>query len=269
MRTVSIIIPVYNEEKRIGKTIQEVIKADTLGMKKEIIVVDDGSTDGTLKQVKGYLRHFERLAPRGPKDEVGSREILLKQKDPSASVGMTDMMRIIFLQNKKNQGKGAALKIGFKKAKGDILMVQDADLEYSPCDYQILLKPFIEHKAEIVYGSRNKARKEYKTAYSYLSFFLGGIFLTWIINVLFGTHLTDQPTGYKLFSKNIKKFLLKPTENRFSYESAVTALLAKHTIPFIEVPIHYKPRSIKEGKKINAFDFISSVIVAIKYKMVN
>jgi len=241
MQTVSIIIPVYNEEKRINKTIEEVINADTLGMNREIIIVDDGSSDGTVYNVKSQM-------------------LKVKNKDQK--------LKVIFIERKINEGKGAALKAGFEKATGDILMVQDGDLEYFVKDYPVLLKPFIKNEAQIVYGSRNKAREKYGTSYSYLSFYWGGILLTWIVNILFGIHLSDQATGYKIFSKKIKYLLLKPNENRFSYEVALTATLAKEKIPFVEVPIHYQPRSIKEGKKIDIMDFIDSVIVAVKYKIV-
>lgn len=230
MKTVSIIIPVFNEEKLIAQTIERVISADSCGLKKEIIVVDDGSTDGTADKIKKY--------------------------------------NLIFIKNKKNEGKGAALKAGFKRAIGDILMVQDADDEYSVGDYPQLLLPLLRGRCKVVYGSRNMKREKFQNRYSYFVFYLGGLFLTWIINFLFNLKLTDQPTGYKLFSKEIKYLLLQPKENRFSYEVAVTATLAKHGIPFVEVPIHYKPRTMAEGKKINGVDFIKSVIVAIKYKFI-
>lgn len=236
----SIIIPVYNEEAHIASVIDSVIAADSLGLKKEIIVVDDGSTDETACNVKSQM---SKVKTEGQKS------------------------KLIFIQKMKNEGKGAALKAGFRKATGDILMVQDADQEYSVKDYPALLTPFIKSSALIVYGSRNKKRENYKNRYSYFSFYLGGMLLTWIVNVLYGLHLTDHPTGYKLFSSSVLKHLLRPMERRFSYEVAISACLAKANIPFVEVPIHYKPRTMKEGKKINALDFVKSVIVAIKYKL--
>lgn len=239
MQILSIIIPVYNEKKLIEKVIDEVSSADSLGLKKEIIVVDDGSTDGTKIEV-------QRLVDS------------LKTKN-------TKHYSLITVHLLSNQGKGAALKAGFAKATGDILLVQDADQEYSTKDYPSLLKPFIENSTKAVYGSRNMARKKYHTSYSYLSFYLGGILLTWIVNILFGTHLTDQATGYKLFSKDLKPSLLAANENGFCYEVAVSAILAKQKVSFVEVPIHYKPRTIQDGKKINMMDFIKSVIVAMKY----
>lgn len=259
MQTVSIIIPVYNEEKRIGKTIEEVIRADTLGMKKEIIVVDDGSTDETVNNVKNQILNSKH---NQKPNQISNSKSQIPNKQST-------QYNIQLIQLSQNQGKGAALKEGFKKATGDIFVVQDADLEYSIIDYPILLRPFKEDSAQIVYGSRNKARKKYRTSYSSLTFFWGGLLLTWIMNILFETKLSDQATGYKLFSKKLKKLLLQPKENRFSYEVALTATLSKEKIPFIEIPIHYQPRSIKEGKKINIMDFVESVVVAMKYKLKN
>ncbi|OGK68382.1 hypothetical protein A2334_05975, partial [Candidatus Roizmanbacteria bacterium RIFOXYB2_FULL_38_10] len=164
------------------------------------------------------------------------------------------------------EGKGAALKTGFKRAKGDILMVQDADEEYSTKDYPSLLTPFIKENAQIVYGSRNKKRENFHNRYSYFIFYLGGLLLTYFINLLYGLKLTDQPTGYKLFLKSLKGVLLKPKEKRFAYEVAITALLAKKGVSFVEIPIHYKPRTLEEGKKIKAADFIKSMYVALKHR---
>ncbi|PIY69223.1 glycosyl transferase [Candidatus Roizmanbacteria bacterium CG_4_10_14_0_8_um_filter_39_9] len=239
----SIIIPVYNEEKHIAQVIESVISANSLGMNKEIIVVDDGSTDNTASKVKGQISRLRQ--------------------------GFDGQAKLIFIEKMRNEGKGAALKAGFRKATGDILMVQDADLEYSVKDYPKLLAPLLNDRTKVVYGSRNLKRENYKNRYSYFSFYLGGMLLTWIVNMLYGLRLTDHPTGYKLFSSSLLKYLLQPKERRFSYEVAITACLAKAHVPFIEVPIHYRPRTMKEGKKINALDFVKSVIVAIKYKYGN
>ncbi|MFA5136538.1 MAG: glycosyltransferase family 2 protein [Patescibacteria group bacterium] len=237
----SIIIPVYNEEKLISSVIQKVIDADCTGLCREIIVVDDGSTD------KSAIRVSQLVANSKHKK--------------------TSRYSLISIRLSSNQGKGAALKAGFQKSTGDILMVQDADEEYTVADYPALLEPFIKDKAKVVYGSRNKKRENFKNRYSYLVFYLGGLVLTWFINLLYGLSLTDQPTGYKLFSKDMKPLLLKPIENRFTYEVAVSATLAKNNIPFTEVPIHYKPRTMSDGKKITGWDFVKSVMVAIKYRL--
>jgi len=243
MQTLSVIIPVYNEEELVSRTLQKVVGADSCGLRKEIIIVDDGSTDQTGRNLKFKILNFK-----------------------SNSNNKSQNTTIVFIQKKQNEGKGAALRAGFKKATGDILMVQDADEEYSVEDYRQLLLPFLGGHCKAVYGSRNMKRKKFRNNYSYFVFYLGGLFLTWIVNILFNLKLTDQPTGYKLFSKEVTHLLLMPKENRFSYEVAITATLAKHSIPIIEVPIHYRPRTLAEGKKINGVDFVSSVIVAIKYK---
>lgn len=229
MRTLSIIIPVYNEADFIADVIQSVIKADTAGLRKEILVVDDGSTDDTPRIIKEHKS-------------------------------------VIALFKKKNEGKGAAIKSALKKATGDIILIQDADKEYSVADYPALLAPFLKNTTDVVYGSRNKKRENFHNRYSYFVYFIGGLFLTLFINILYGTKLTDQPTGYKLFSAKIKDLLLQPEENRFSYEVAVTALLANNGHAITEIPVHYRPRTIKEGKKINVVDFIKSLVVAIKYR---
>lgn len=237
MRTLSVVIPVYNEEKYVGDVVKKVAAAITPGYRKEIIIIDDGSTDSTYETIK-------KLASSYKESNVEFKTI----------------------RRKINGGKGAALKDGFRAATGDILMVQDADEEYSTKDYPALIEPFAADGARVVYGSRNKKRENFHNRYSYLTFYVGGLVLTWFINALYGTRLTDQATGYKLFSSKIKELLLQPSECRFSYEVAVTALLAKSKIPFHEVPIHYKPRTMEEGKKINFGDFIKSVVVAVKYK---
>lgn len=245
MKTVSIIIPVYNEQDRIAKALSAVIKAKTPGYIKEIIIVNDGSTDKTSAKIKNQISK-------------------LKQKNTSDQRPTTIGLTTIDL--KTNMGKGAALKAGIRKAKGDVLLVQDADLEYSVDDYPALLVPFSQG-AKVVYGTRNKMRKEFNTKYSTLPFYWGGIILTWIVNALFGTRLTDQATGYKLFHKDLKELLLTPREDRFAYEVAVTGLVSDAGYTIHEVPIHYSPRKSGEGKKIKAADFISSVMAAIKHTL--
>lgn len=220
----SILIPVYNEEKTVKKVIDLVKKVNLGKVKKEIIVVDDKSTDKTLK-------------------------VLEQIKD------------IKLIKHARNKGKGAAIKTAIQNASGDIIIIQDADLEYDPNDYNKLIKPIIDKKALVVYGSRrlNKKNKQY----SGLSFFLGGVLLTWAFNILFLQRITDEPTCYKTFKADIiKKIDFKG--QRFEWEPEVTAKIAKKGIKIHEVPINYYPRSAKEGKKIKWKDGIQALWILIK-----
>lgn len=230
-KVLSIIIPVYNEEKSIKKIIALVKKVDLshLNTIKEIIVVDDGSKDNTvsvLKTVKG----------------------------------------IKLVMHAKNQGKGAAIRTGIKYATGDIILIQDADLEYDPEDYPALIKPILDGKARVVYGSRRllKANKQH----SGLSFFIGGVTLTWITNLLYGLRITDEPTCYKVFEANVLKNIPLKCK-RFEFCPEVTAKVAKRKIRIYEVPIRYYPRSAKEGKKIKWKDGVEAIWALLKYRFVD
>lgn len=223
----SVLIPAYNEINNI-KNILDKIGEVTIPM--EIIVVDDGSTDGT-------------------------RELLNTLK--------SDVIKVVFHEN--NQGKGGAIKTAIAHSKGDIIIIQDADLEYDPQDYYKLI-PLIESgKEKVVYGSRflNKQNK-----HSYFSFFLGGQVVTWITNILYLQNLTDEPTCYKVFdAKLLKSIKLNCTGFEFCPE--VTAKIAKLGYKIPEVPISYYPRSISEGKKINWKDGVEAIWVLLKYRFVN
>lgn len=223
----SVLIPAYNEINNI-KNILDKIGEVTIPM--EIIVVDDGSTDGT-------------------------RELLNTLK--------SDVIKVVF--HEKNRGKGGAIKTAIAHSKGDIIIIQDADLEYDPQDYYKLI-PLIESgKEKVVYGSRflNKQNK-----HSYFSFFLGGQVVTWITNILYFQNLTDEPTCYKVFdAKLLKSIKLNCTGFEFCPE--VTAKIAKLGYKIPEVPISYYPRSISEGKKINWKDGVEAIWVLLKYRFIN
>ena len=230
---VSIIIPVYNEEKTINKILDKVFKVK-LFLDKEIIVIDDHSTDNTL-------------------------EILKKRNS------------IILLQHEINKGKGAAIKSGFKKATGDIILIQDADLEYDPNDYPKLLKPILENKTKVVYGSRFLNKKlilfgENKT--NLPLHWMGNKFLTFITSLLYRQKITDMETCYKVFKKEIlDKIHIK--SNRFEFEPEITAKISKAKYKIYEVPINYKVRSYEEGKKITVLDGIKALYYLIKYRIKN
>lgn len=225
-KTLSVIIPCFNEKDSILKILDQINNVTLIQqIAKEIIIVDDYSTDGT-------------------------RELLKKLEDQN--------LQIIY--NDRNYGKGYSLKRGIEKATGDYIIIQDADLEYNPQNYNDLLNPMMNSNAPVVYGTRIHNKR-----YSHLHFYLGGRLVSLITNMLYATHLTDQPTCYKLFKSDlIKNISLQ--EYRFGFCSEVTAKICNKKIPIIEVPIDYFPRKKEEGKKITWKDGIRAIYVLIKYK---
>lgn len=223
----SIIIPAYNEKDNLLKILDKVKKVK-ISLEKEIIIVDDFSTDGT-------------------------REIIRSIKDKK--------IKKIF--HEKNLGKGAAVKNGIKNSTGDIVIIQDADLEYEPKDYPKLVELIVNKRAKVVYGSRVLGKDKIK--YSHYSFMLGGKLVTFITNVLFFSNLTDEPTCYKVFSSDVIKNI-KINGNRFEWEPEVTAKVLKQGIKIHEVPINYYPRTMEQGKKINWKDGIQAILTLFKYR---
>jgi len=227
-KTLSIVIPVYNERATIEKIVDRVLKANTLGLKKKVIIVDDGSTDGTKK-------------------------ILSKMNNKRT--------KTYFL--KKNQGKGAALRHGFKKSTGDIILIQDADLEYHPEEYVTLLKPFLNGRASVVYGSRELSGKN---KHSHALFHFGGRMVTKFTNILYKSNLTDEPTGYKVFRKEV--LLDIPLKCKgFEFCPEVTGHVLKRKIEIVEVPIKYSARHLEDGKKIRAKDGLEAFWTLLRVKL--
>ncbi len=225
----SIIIPVYNEKKTLPKLLKKV--ENVKGINKEIIIVDDGSRDGT----RDFLNKVKRK------------------------------YKVIF--HEKNQGKGMAIRTGLKHATGDIVIIQDADLEYDPNDYHKLIKPIVEGKAKVVYGSRRLQKQ--KEEYANIGFYIGGIGLNFIANLLYpNLHITDEATCYKVFKADVIKNLNLKCK-RFEFCPEVTAKLAKRKIKIMEIPISYHPRSVEEGKKINWKDGLEAVWTLLKYKFID
>lgn len=228
----SIVIPVYNEEKTISKLIDRVIAAEIPGVKKEIIVVDDGSSDKTANNI--------------PKNKVK------------------------FIQHEKNQGKGAAVKTGIDNATGDYILIQDADLEYNPDEIKFLVQPVLDGKAKVVYGTRLKRmpnlKKEEKSIRFILHYF-GNRFLSLVTSVLYGSWITDMETCYKLFpAKFGKKIKLKA--KRFDLEPELTAKILKAGYKILEVPITTVPRDYSEGKKLRTFhDGTIALYTLVKYRI--
>ena len=228
---ISVIIPVYNEERTITEIVRRV---KAVNIPKEIIIVNDGSTDRT-----GYLLN-----------EIA--------RDQDAN------NRIIIMQHQGNSGKGAAIRTGLRQADGDIVIVQDADLEYDPQDYCRLIQPIIEGRTSVVYGSRELSAKKISS----LGFFLGGKLLSFLANILYRAKITDEPTGYKVFKREVLQGLgLKC--RRFEFCPEVTARVIKKGYRICEIPIHYYPRNIKAGKKIRFSDGIYAIWTLIKYRFQN
>lgn len=222
----SIIIPVYNEEKFIQDIIERVKNSNTGKIKKEIIIVDDCSSDNTRKILKKKIN---------------------KKVD-----------KIIYHEH--NQGKGAALRTGIKEATGDVVIIQDADFEYDPNDYLKVVTPIFENKAEVVYGSRflNKKFKGYKKN------IIANKFLTFLSNLFSHQKITDMETCYKAFKREVIQSITIE-ENRFGFEPEITAKIANKKIKIHEVEITYNPRSHEDGKKINYKDGLRAIYCIIKY----
>ena len=225
----SIIIPCYNEENTIKVIVEKVLKFSLYD--KEIIIVDDCSTDQSRKIIKNLAED-------------------------------TSIIKYFFLD--KNLGKGAALNKGFKEANGDIILIQDADLEYDPKDYPILIKPFIETDADVVYGSRFLGGEYVRLHFFW--HFLANKFLTIVTNVVTNLNMSDMETGYKVFKKNVINSI-EIKEKSFGVEPEITVKLAKKKFVFYEVPISYRGRSYEEGKKIGVKDAFIALKAIIFYSI--
>ena len=221
----SVVMPVYNEAATVAKAVERVRAA---APESEIIVVDDGSTDGTK----------DRL------DAIEPREML------------------VILRQAPNRGKGAALRMGFEAASGDVILIQDADLEYSPLDYARLLEPILNGEADVVYGSRFLGGPHRVLFFWH---YVGNKFLTLLSNMLTNLNLTDMETGYKVFRREvIESIRLK--SNRFGFEPEVTAKVARKKWRVYEVPVQYHGRTYEQGKKITWKDGALAAFYIIWYR---
>ena len=228
--TLSIIIPCYNEEKTIEKIIEKILTSSPYN--NEIIVIDDCSTDQ-------------------------SKKILETNHDNKIS-------KLIF--NKKNYGKGYSVRQGIEVATGDIILIQDADLEYDPSDYYRLVSPIINGDADVVYGSRFIGSGAKRVLYYWHSF--GNKILTTISNMFTNLNLTDMENCYKVFKSDIIKSI-KLKENRFGFEPEITAKLAKKNLRIFEVGVKYYGRNYSDGKKITWKDGISAIRCIVQYNLFN
>lgn len=235
----SIIVPVFNEEKTIADVLKRLNRVIIPGVMKEIIVVDDGSTDATASVISNLNSQISNMKT---------------------------------LAHKKNLGKGAAVRTGIEQAVGDYILIQDADLEYNPKDIPRLLKPIIDGKAEVVYGTRLKRfpnfRRDERTP-RFLLHYLGNRFLSLLTSLLYGQWLTDMETGYKLFSRKVISGLTLQAK-RFDFEPEVTARLLQKGYKILEVSIATNPRGYEAGKKLRTFrDGSIALWTLLKYRFVD
>ena len=224
----SIVIPIYNEAEHLEEILRQ-IEAVDIGMEKELILVDDCSTDGT-------------------------REILQRLQNSADNTAKIYYHEI-------NQGKGATVRTGFQHITGDITLIQDADLEYDPQDYPILLEPILAGKADVVYGSRFMEGRQEGLLRSYLA----NRFLTFLSNFVNGTKLTDMETCYKVIKTDILKEVSLRSD-RFGFEPEITAKLAKRKCNIIDVPISYRGRDYHQGKTVSWKDGVAAIIHILRFR---
>ena len=231
--TLSILIPCYNEENTIVSVLQKILEAEC-GLTKEIIIVNDGSTDNTANIIDNYIR-----------------------SNPD--------INIRHLQNESNKGKGASIQTALVAATGEVVIIQDADLEYNPFEYQKMLKPITDGFADVVYGSRFRGGEAHRVLFFFHT--IGNKLLTFLSNLFTGLNLSDMETGYKMFKAGIvRQISLK--EKRFGFEPEITAKISKiKNIRIYEVGISYYGRTYQEGKKIKWRDGLRAIYCIFKYNL--
>jgi glycosyltransferase involved in cell wall biosynthesis len=241
----SVVIPVYNERQFVEEILRRV---QASGLADEMIVVDDGSTDGT-RQILEELLKLQSAGQLEAEIAEGRGRLRL------------DIVRFLFQEH--NQGKGAALRRGFKEATGDLLLVQDADLEYDPKDYPKLLEPILDGRADVVYGSRFLGGPQ---RVHFFWHYVGNKFLTLLSDMITNLNLTDMESCYKVFRREVIEGI-RLRSNRFGFEPEVTAKIAKAKWRVYEVPISYSGRSYEEGKKITWRDGFVALYSIVRYRL--
>jgi len=229
MKKLSVIMPVFNEEDSVAKSVKRVLALKFPGIKTEVIIVNDGSTDKTFSELR-------------------------KVKD----------RRVVILNHGVNRGKGAAIRTALEKAKGDIFVIQDADMEYDPADLNFLLAPILDGKADVVFGSRFIGPGPHRVMYFW--HYVANKLITFVGDAFTNLNLTDIETGYKAFTKKVAK-TIKLKESGFGFDPEFTVKVAKNNFRVYEVGISYAGRSYAEGKKINWRDGIIAIWIIIKYSL--
>lgn len=249
MKKLSIIIPVYNEDSTLLEILSRVIASPLKGMEKEILIIDDCSTDKTAMLIDDLKKDWKKFfSGKTSPDE--------KEKTPREP-------SFVFLKNDENSGKGFSIRRGLDTSTGDYILIQDADLEYNPFEYPRLLEPILDGRADVVYGSRFLGETR-RVLYFWHS--IANKFLTTFSNIFTDLNMSDMETCYKVFRADmIKKIRLE--SNRFGFEPEVTAKLAKLKARFYEVPISYSGRTYEQGKKITWKDGFNAIFAILKYNL--
>ena len=229
IKKLSIVIPVYNEEKTLEKIIDKVQKVNLGKIKKELIMVDDFSMDGSAKVIEKIKKKYRNVKS---------------------------------FRHKENMGKGAALRTGFKHISGDVVVVQDSDLEYNPEEFKRMIKLILEDKTKVVYGSRLIGKSK---GFKVLSHYYGNKFLSLLTKLLYNADITDMETCYKMMSREVIDSLSLKSD-KFDIEPEITSKIIKKGYKIIEIPIEYKGRSFAEGKKINWKDGIKAIWVLFYWR---
>jgi glycosyltransferase involved in cell wall biosynthesis len=233
IHTLSILIPCFNEENTIGAVLKKIVEAEC-GLNKEIIIVNDGSTDNTATIIEQFIQ-------------------------------LNQSKNIRELANEKNKGKGYSMQKAIEAATGEVIIIQDADLEYNPFEYQKMLKPITDGYADVVYGSRFRGGEAHRVLFFFHT--IGNKLLTFLSNLFTGLNLSDMETGYKMFKTGIiRQINLK--EKRFGFEPEITAKISKiKNIRIYEVGISYYGRTYQEGKKIRWRDGLRAIYCIFKYNL--